>query len=124
MPSPSRFLLSVIVSAGLLLLGLSCKKSEERASAKKPVVIAIANDFDHLNPLLIQLSLSREVCIQVFPKLVQADFDDATGEVRYLPCLATRWEFSPDGRRAIFYLRSDAQWDDGHPITAADLKFS
>jgi peptide/nickel transport system substrate-binding protein len=124
MLSPSRFWLSVIVSAGLLLLGLSCKKSEERASAKKPVVIAIANDFDHLNPLLIQLSISREVCIQVFPKLVQADFDEATGEVRYLPCLAKRWEFSPDGRRATFYLRSDAQWDDGHPITAADLKFS
>lgn len=119
-----RFLLALALLLPLLLLSLSCKKSAERGDAVKPIVIAIANDFDHLNPLLIQLSLSREVCIQVFPKLVLADFDEAAGEVRYLPCLATRWEFSDDGRRATFYLRSDAQWDDGQPITAADLKFS
>ncbi|MFN3385131.1 MAG: peptide-binding protein [Candidatus Thermochlorobacter sp.] len=114
----------LIFALPFLFLNLSCKKTSERSASSKPIVVAIANDFDHLNPLLIQLSLSREVCIQVYPKLVLADFDEATGEVRYLPCLATRWEFSDDGRRATFYLRSDAEWDDGQPITAADLKFS
>ncbi|MDW8465616.1 MAG: peptide-binding protein [Chloroherpetonaceae bacterium] len=118
--------LRTCIAVGLgALLTLSCQRQPERArSAEKPIVVALANDLDHLNPLLIQLSISREVCIQVFPKLVQAEFDETAGTVRYLPCLATRWEFSPDGRQATFYLRSDARWDDGYPITAADLKFS
>lgn len=107
------------------LLSLSCSPRKDASSIRsETVVIGIANDFNHLNPLLIQFSLSREVCMLLFPKLVQADLDATSGEVRFLPSLATRWEFSSDGKRATFFLRSDAKWQDGVPITAADLKFS
>lgn len=60
----------------------------------------------------------------LYPKLVQAEYDSASGEVRFLPMLATRWTFSSDGKQATFFLRGDAKWDDGTPITSADLKFS
>ncbi len=109
----------------LLLFGLSCSSRKNAASFRdETVVIGIANDFDHLNPLLIQFSISREVCMLLFPKLVQAEYDSLSGEVRFLPMLATRWAFSNDGKQATFFLRSDAKWEDGVPITSADLKFS
>lgn len=60
----------------------------------------------------------------LYPKLVQAKYDSISGEVRFLPMLATRWTFSSDGKQATFFLRSDAKWEDGAPITSADLKFS
>jgi peptide/nickel transport system substrate-binding protein len=37
--------------------------------------------------------------------------------------LAQRWEVSADGLRYTFYLH-DAQWWDGQPVTAVDVKFS
>jgi peptide/nickel transport system substrate-binding protein len=108
-----------------ILFTLSCSTRKDTASLRtETVVIGIANDFDHLNPLLIQFSISREVCMLLYPKLVQAEYDSASGDVRFLPMLATQWEFSPDGKRATFYLRRDAKWEDGVPITSADLKFS
>ncbi len=115
-----RFLLFIT-----LLFSLSCSSRKDATSFRaETVVIGIANDFDHLNPLLIQFSISREVCMLLFPKLVQAEYDSSSGEVKFLPSLATRWTFSPDGKQATFFLRSDAKWEDGTPITASDLKFS
>lgn len=115
-----RFIFFIII-----LLNISCSPRKEASSFRdETVVIGIANDFDHLNPLLIQFSISREVCMLLYPKLVQAEYDSASGEVRFLPMLATRWSFSSDGKQATFFLRSDAKWEDGAPITSADLKFS
>lgn len=114
-----------IFFAIIILLNNSCSPRKEASSFRdETVVIGIANDFDHLNPLLIQFSISREVCMLLYPKLVQAEYDSASGEVRFLPMLATRWTFSSDGKQATFFLRGDAKWDDGTPITSADLKFS
>ncbi len=121
-------MLKNIIARLLLILlaisGVSCARKKPTASPADAVVIAVANDFDHLNPLLIQLSISREACILIYPKLIVSKFDDAKGESVYAPCLATRWEFSPDGKRATFFLRNDAVWNDGKKITSADLKFS
>ncbi|MGQ9805854.1 MAG: ABC transporter substrate-binding protein [Chlorobiales bacterium] len=115
-----RFIFFIII-----LLNNSCSPRKEASSFRdETVVIGIANDFDHLNPLLIQFSISREVCMLLYPKLVQAEYDSASGEVRFQPMLATRWTFSSDGKQATFFLRGDAKWDDGTPITSADLKFS
>lgn len=38
--------------------------------------------------------------------------------------LARSWEHSDDWRSWTVYLRSDARWHDGVPVTAADVKFS
>jgi oligopeptide transport system substrate-binding protein len=37
------------------------------------------------------------------------------------PGVAERWEISPDGRTYTFYLREDARWSDGTPLTADDF---
>jgi oligopeptide transport system substrate-binding protein len=41
-----------------------------------------------------------------------------------VPGLAERWELSADGRTYRFYLRTNAVWSTGEPITAADVAWS
>jgi len=40
------------------------------------------------------------------------------------PFLAEKWELSPDNRSVKLFLRKDAVFHDGKPITAEDIKFS
>lgn len=41
-----------------------------------------------------------------------------------IPWLATAWDFSPDGLAVTFALAHDVRWQDGQPLTAADVAFS
>ncbi len=47
---------------------------------------------------------------------------DPEGEL--VPGLAERWEMSEAGDTLTFYLRDEAQWSDGEPVTAHDAVFS
>lgn len=40
------------------------------------------------------------------------------------PYLAERWDLSPDNRSVTLYLRKDAVFHDGKPVTAEDVKYS
>lgn len=42
----------------------------------------------------------------------------------WVPRLAERWEVSKDGKVFTFYLRKNAVFHDGKPVTAEDVKFS
>jgi len=39
------------------------------------------------------------------------------------PDLAERWEVAPDASSYTFYIRKDAVWHDGEPVTANDIRF-
>lgn len=41
-----------------------------------------------------------------------------------VPGVAERWEVSPDGLVYTFYLRADAKWSNGDPVTAKDFVYS
>ena len=41
---------------------------------------------------------------------------------RLVPGVAERWDLRPDG--ATFWLRDDARWNDGRPVTAHDFVFA
>jgi microcin C transport system substrate-binding protein len=51
-----------------------------------------------------------------------ADHSYTTYEME--PHIAERWEISKDNREFTFYLRKNAKFHDGKPITAEDVKFS
>ena len=40
------------------------------------------------------------------------------------PAIAKSWEISDDGKTYTFYLRDNAQWSNGDPITAEDIRWS
>ncbi|MBM3264619.1 MAG: peptide ABC transporter substrate-binding protein [candidate division Zixibacteria bacterium] len=41
-----------------------------------------------------------------------------------IPAAAERYESSPDGKTWTFYLRPNAKWSDGRPVTAEDVVYS
>jgi peptide/nickel transport system substrate-binding protein len=73
------------------------------------------------NPLFATDAAAQAVIDKLYPRLLgqdaQSGFIVADG-------LATRWEISPDGRVYTFFLRDDAVWSDGQPVTAQDVKFT
>jgi peptide/nickel transport system substrate-binding protein len=74
----------------------------------------------HLNPLLSGYNeVDRDMCALVFSGLTRMN---EHGEVE--PDLARRWEITLDGLSYTFYLRSDAYWHDGTPLTADDVVFT
>ncbi|NTW48665.1 MAG: ABC transporter substrate-binding protein, partial [Chlorobiales bacterium] len=93
-----RIFLSLLIFITSLSL-VSCKTDKPSGSLpQNAIVIGVASDLDNINPLLINLSLSREVCTLIFPTLVRPKFNETTGELSYAPSLAQRWEFSEDGK--------------------------
>ena len=45
-------------------------------------------------------------------------------EQRYIPDIVERWAMEPDGSAVTFYMRKNAVWHDGEPVTAEDLAFT
>ena len=45
-------------------------------------------------------------------------------EQGYIPDIVERWDTAPDGSAVTFYMRKNAVWHDGEPVTAEDLEFS
>lgn len=56
---------------------------------------------------------------QLFSGLVEVD-----EETNVLPAIASRWQVSADGRTYTFFLRPDARWSDGTPLTAKHFVYA
>jgi peptide/nickel transport system substrate-binding protein len=72
-----------------------------------------------LDPAAVSSSSRIEVISNIFEGLVQ--FGERA-EIR--PCIAERWEISPDGRVYTFYLRETARFHNGRRVRADDVKYS
>ena len=115
----------LFTAALLLLLAVMTACRNNSAELRSTRIIAgISADFDYLNPLLIQLSMSREVCSLLYPALVKASYDETKGRITFLPNAAKSWDFSSDGKTVTFHLRSGAVWEDGVKVTSHDFKYS
>ncbi len=116
----------LVIMTAILMMLLStsaCRQNSDELRSER-VVAAISADFDYLNPLLIQFSMSREVCKLLYPSLVKPTYNEKKGGITFLPNAAKSWEFSDDGKTVIFHLRNDALWEDGKKVTSYDFKFS
>lgn len=91
---------------------------------KNTVVIHSLADPDRLNPMNYNSATSGYMLRFMFQTLLSIDFK----ELEYVPQLAVaRPEVAatPDGKMTIGYeIRPEATWDDGSPITAADVEFT
>lgn len=72
-----------------------------------------------LDPACLNETPTQELLQNVFEGLVFFDADN-----RVAPRLAERWEISPDGRTYTFHLRDNARFQNGRPLTSADVKYS
>lgn len=82
-------------------------------------------DIETVNELISASSaFNAEIVDHLFLKLLveQPDFEDSPPS--FTPALAESYEFSSDRSALTFELRPDAQWSDGVPITARDVRFT
>lgn len=72
-----------------------------------------------LDPALVEDVVSAEYVVEIFSGLVTLN-----EKLEVVPDLAERWEVSADGRTYTFFLRQDARFHNGRPVTATDFKYS
>jgi oligopeptide transport system substrate-binding protein len=78
---------------------------------------SIGPDLEDLDPHIATQTANYSVLSALFEGLVAEDPMD----LHPVPGVAERWEASPDGLTYTFYLRSDARWSNGDPLTAQDF---
>lgn len=84
---------------------------------KYTIRLPIIGNFQTLDPALISDINSKELAEQLFLNLT--DINPKTYES--VPELATHWDMSKDEKKYTFYIRKDARWTDGTPVTAHDM---
>jgi oligopeptide transport system substrate-binding protein len=79
--------------------------------------LMLKSEPPNLNSLVTTDVVSSFVLNHVMEGLLQYDEHN-----RLVPGVAERWELRADG--ATFWLRADARWSDGRPVTAQDFVFA
>ena len=89
----------------------------EQANAANTLLLANGTELADLDPQIITGSPESRVVLALFEGLVR--YDPVTLDP--LPGVAERWELAHDGVTYTFYLRENAKWSDGVPVTAHDF---
>ena len=117
-----------VVSALLLALMLShagCFLNEKLEPYYGRVVVPRSQEFHWSDGGLPQTFDPAFAAAPPDTDLVRAIFEGLTDydprTLTPVPAVATRWEPSNGGRIWTFYLRDDARWSNGEPVTASDF---
>jgi oligopeptide transport system substrate-binding protein len=81
-------------------------------------IIMLEGEIPTLDPALVE-SGPGDIVGAIFSGLVRIDTD-----LKIAPDLAESWKVSPDGLTYTFILRPNAQFHNGQPVTAGDVKYS
>src|SRR5438094_4386406 len=112
----------VMAAAVLLMVPLAGAP----ALAQKPGGVLRLSHFDSPASMSILEEATRatvQPMMGVFNNLVLYDQHVAQNSLSSIvPDLATKWEWSEDGKDLTFPLRQGVKWHDGKPFTAADVK--
>ncbi|HIE59477.1 MAG TPA: ABC transporter substrate-binding protein [Persephonella sp.] len=81
---------------------------------------ALSGDAKTFNPAMAQETTSTAVIGYLFNGLTKTNIKTLLPE----PDLAEKWEHNENGTVWYFYIRKDAYWFDGKPVTANDVIFT
>ena len=110
------WLLSLLFMTTLLA---GCGGADKAAAPGKVLRIANGAEPETLDPRKATGNPESIVMRQIFEGLCT---QDAKGEA--IPGMAEKWEISPDGLKFKFFLRDNAKWSNGDPVTARDFEYS
>ena len=109
----------VICLLALLLLP-GCGRRETRVEyGNRHQILCWGNgtEIQDLDPHVVTGVSEHHVMMALLEGLVTEDPVD----LHPVPGVAERWDVSPDGRVYTFYLRPNAKWSNGDPVTAHDF---
>lgn len=105
-----RFLVAILLVGALAFS--SCSPQGDRAD----LVFINGAEPETLDPAIITGQPEGRIVSSLFEGLLRYGAD---GQAE--PGMAERWEISEDARTYRFFLREDARWSDGQPVTAEDF---
>ncbi|SKC92513.1 peptide ABC transporter substrate-binding protein [Maledivibacter halophilus] len=92
---------------------------EEKEEVPQVFTYNMGADPETLDPNRASENVGLTVLGNTFEGLVRLD-DNSKAE----PGMAEKWDINEDATEFTFYLRDDAKWSDGKPVTAHDFKYS
>src|SRR5215467_400600 len=115
-----KSLLRVGVAVVLCLTAMACSRSAPKpAVARDTLYRHLDGDPPTLDPTTTNEEFGMRVEDLVFRRLIGIDRDR-----RIVPSLALSWAVSSDGLVYDFRLDPKARWEDGSPVTSADVAFT
>ncbi len=93
------------------------------------IVIAYDGDIDHVEPMQFRSIAAYDATANLYEPLIQQELEDKgdnvyIGKDTFVGAGAESYEVSEDGTVYTFYLRQDAKFADGTPITANDYYYT
>ncbi|WPC37244.1 peptide ABC transporter substrate-binding protein [Brachyspira hyodysenteriae] len=102
-----------------LLIIISCNKKSTVIDPKRDIIINMGSEPVTIDPTLNSIGVVGTYILHAFEGLTKIDKNN-----NIIPGMAERWDISEDGMTYIFYLRTNAKWSDGKPVTANDFEYS
>lgn len=90
-----------------------------KLAAKQEITLNNSTEVTSVDPAKMGAEPAFNIGKDLFDGLVSQD-----AEGRIIPAIATRWEATDGNRTHTFYLRKDARWSNGDPVTAEDFVYS
>lgn len=113
----AAFILVVFLVTGLFLS--SNYRGAEAASSKQVFTYINGAEPRYLDPALNTAADAANIIINVFEGLTRVNVKGET-----VPGMAEKWTVSKDGLTYTFYIRKNAKWSDGKPVTAYDFEYA
>lgn len=121
-----RFVVSWLLLIGLLLFGVALQAAnlgqfyQETIRASGGIYTeGVVGEIKNLNPIFAASAPDRTASRLLFDPLIE--YDD---EANLHPALALNWEVNDKRTVYTLHLRTDAKWQDGHPVTSADVLYT
>lgn len=120
-----RFVLCVLLLAMVAPLTVTAQDEPLGPGEGQPVIAGnFGGDIATTNPILVNDGSSADVVNVLYPLFIGTDADSGLPVPNDPGAIATGWEFSEDGTVMTITLRDDFTWNDGTPITSADVKYA
>lgn len=114
------------VACALVLLALAGCRGDGAVGGGSggTLVIAAPGDADVLLPVIATTQIAAHVTERLFPRLAELKIGlNTVDDSGFSPVLAKSWEH-PDSTTIVFHLDPRARWQDGVPITSADVVYT
>ena len=98
----------------------SAPSNVEKALDEQILHFGLGSEPQYLDPHLANSVSAHNVIIALIEGLVSED----PKTLKPVPGVAKRWDISEDGLEYTFYLRKNAKWSNGDPVTAHDFVYS
>jgi peptide/nickel transport system substrate-binding protein len=116
----ARLTLALMLTAGLMLVGLGSIGPKASAQQGKVIRFGVNREATNLDPVTQDANPDIWAFMQIYQQLVRVNVKGDGFE----PDLAEKWSTSADGRTWTFNLRKNAKFSNGDTVKAADAVWS